>query len=609
MSRKNILLVDDRENLAAPLQEFLEQRGLQYAVIKASSHAEALHIIRGTQVDLMVGPHLGEGEGDGLALLNEIKALDKPTRTVLITEPIFEKDRSAVLSAGCESLVVKPYSVEQLCSLIADSLRPAQGFRGRVIGMKLEDLIQMFCYRRDSTLLTVFTPTDRGTLYIHDGEIIHAECDSLTGLDAVCEILRWENGEFLSQLILTIPERTVYVDWQSALMEGIRERDEIRHALGPATAVPVSYEALTDSSASVPADLDGVSSAEDTRPVKRIMIVDDSRFIRKIVHEIVQADPHLSVVGYANNGQEALEKIDELKPDLILLDWDMPVMKGSTTLMHIMIRSPCPVIILSGFVGGVGANPFDLLCLGAVDFCRKPQNNWRTDGRADDLVRRIKQACDIRFDKIRRIKTPRIIEPPKLEVGERPHAGRLGVIVSSTGGGADLIRIVPSLPPDIPCAVLCVHDMQKEAIGSFVDYLDNRSVISVRQAESHVVLEQGVCYLHTSATSLELNEQTGRIFLRIPVEGSYEKTLDRLLKSAARVLKDDLVTAVLSGNDDDGISGMMAVREAGGATMVQDPDAGSFPKLAELAVRAGVVDHICPAEKVAETFGRLVTRS
>ena len=136
------------------------------------------------------------------------------------------------------------------------------------------------------------------------------------------------------------------------------------------------------------------------------MIVDDSRFIRKIVQEILQADPGIMVAGYASNGQEALAKIDELKPDLILLDWDMPVMKGSTTLMHIMIRSPCPVVILSGFVGGVGANPFDLLCLGGVDFLRKPQNNWRMDGRADDLVHRIKEASQIKYERIRRVKIP-----------------------------------------------------------------------------------------------------------------------------------------------------------------------------------------------------------
>ena len=159
-------------------------------------------------------------------------------------------------------------------------------------------------------------------------------------------------------------------------MEGIRQRDEIRHALEPFPQLagePVKLEHPGNGKAlpAVHAQAQAVSAQAES--AKRIMIVDDSRFIRKIVQELLQSDPGLLVAGYATNGQEALEKIDELRPDLILLDWDMPVMKGSTALMHIMIRSPCPVVILSGFVGGVGANPFDLLCLGGVDFLRKPQ--------------------------------------------------------------------------------------------------------------------------------------------------------------------------------------------------------------------------------------------
>ncbi len=207
------------------------------------------------------------------------------------------------------------------------------------------------------------------------------------------------------------------------------------------------------------------------------MIVDDSRFIRKIVYEILKADPSLAVAGYAANGQEALAKIDELKPDLILLDWDMPVMKGSTTLMHIMIRSPCPVVVLSGFVGGVGANPFDLLCLGGVDFLRKPQSNWRMDGRADDLVRRVKEACGIKFERIRRVKTPSPIkqEPPSQTT--RAPAKFLSVFGSFIGGCSDLIRVIPLLPEDLGCAVVVVHDMQQEVIAAFVDYLDRRSRI------------------------------------------------------------------------------------------------------------------------------------
>ena len=231
----------------------------------------------------------------------------------------------------------------------------------------------------------------KGTIYVHNGGIVHSRCGSVIGVDAFYEILEWEYGEFLSQVIFDVPEQTIFLDWQSLLMEGIRQKDEIRHALSP---VP---DPKTDNGTHALRPCSGIRSRELNRhpaeaPARRIMIVDDSRFIRKIVQEIIESDSALSVAGYATNGQDALAKIEEIKPDLILLDWDMPVMKGSTALMHIMIKTPCPVIILSSFAGGVGANPIDLLCLGGVDFLRKPQNNWRLDGRADDLVRRVKEA-------------------------------------------------------------------------------------------------------------------------------------------------------------------------------------------------------------------------
>ena len=90
-----------------------------------------------------------------------------------------------------------------------------------------------FCYRNESTLIRVFSEGSRGSIYVHDGGIAHAECGSITGVEAFYEMLGWEAGEFLSQVVFTVPEQTLFMDWQSLLMEGIRQRDEIRHALEP----------------------------------------------------------------------------------------------------------------------------------------------------------------------------------------------------------------------------------------------------------------------------------------------------------------------------------------------------------------------------------------
>ena len=113
-------------------------------------------------------------------------------RTLLVADPSLESDRNAALTLGCASYLVKPVPEEKLCDLLFNMLQPHQGFAGRVVGMRLEDIVQMFCYRRDSTLLTVFHNGSKGTIYVHNGGIVHSQCGSVTGVDAFYEILEWE---------------------------------------------------------------------------------------------------------------------------------------------------------------------------------------------------------------------------------------------------------------------------------------------------------------------------------------------------------------------------------------------------------------------------------
>jgi len=609
LSEKRILTVETEKTLTPFIRDYFDRCGPQYVVHEAGSIAEALLILRDNVIDLVVCDHQGPGGLDGLKLLDAIKEAEFTVRIVLAADEGLESDRARALSAGCVAFLMKRTREGKLVELLFNMLQPIQGFAGRLVGMKLEDVIQMFCYRKDSSLLLVYHGDASGTIYVDNGGIIHAECDSLTGVEAFYEIVGWESGEFLSQVILSVPPRTLFMDWQSLLMEGLRQRDEIRHALGPITTVKTGVQERA-----VPGNGNARRVAEsvtfppqaDAPPVKRIMIVDDSRFIRKIVQEIVQSDAGLRVTGYASNGQEALSKIDELKPDLILLDWDMPVMKGSTTLMHIMIRSPCPVVILSGFVGGVGANPFDLLCLGGVDFLRKPQNNWRTDGRADDLVRRIKEACRIKFERIRRVKIPPVVTIDKEKPREPAGATFLSVFASSTGGCTDLIRIIPSLREDLPSALVVLHDMQQGAIGAFVDYLDRRSQIHVRPLEPGEPLAQSVCYVHPVTVPLELERDGGAVCVKFLSDLPEEKILDHFLISASKVMRRNLIAVLLSGGSDKGIEGLRAVKQVEGITVVQDPRSSVDPRMAEGAMREGIVDYKCLADNLAETFQNLI---
>ncbi len=609
MAKKRVVIVENERVLGRFLKDRLELGGTDYAVLRTGTVEETIEIVRHSPVDLVVAEHSGPRGIDGMALLRTLRELDTPVQVILAASPDQEQDRVQALTLGCICFLVKPpTALEQIYELVQKSLQRQQGFSGRLVGIKLEDVVEMFCFRRETTLVSVTNGQTRGTIYVGDGGILHAVCDDLIGVEAFYEIVGWEHGDFVSQTTLSVPERTVFFDWQGLLMEGVRQKDEIRHALSPeesaaAAGGQIQHAATTPAGPEV-YDWHGLPDQAFT--AKRIMIVDDSRLIRKIVHEILQSEPGMNVAGYAVNGQEALAKLDSLKPDLVLLDWDMPVMKGSTTLMHMMIRSPCPVVILSGFVGGVGANPFDLLCLGAVDFLRKPQSKWRTDGRADDMVARIKEACGIKFERIRRVKVPSLVVRENSTNSDGEPANFLSVLVSGTGGCADLIRIIPSLKPGSKSGLVVLHDMQQEAIGAFVDYLDRRSHVPVKLVESGVEVKSGVCYVHPATIPCELVRIEDRPHLHVPSGPADVRGPSRFLESAAQVMGRRLLVALLSGSADMGTDGLRAVKQAEGTTVVEDPGALVDPRLVEAAVQEGLADHRATADGMAEILVKLV---
>ncbi len=603
MSEKKILIVEAEQIIGEYVVDYFAAADPECRVIPAYSVPEAAKIMERNGLDLVFVDHQGGAGIDGLKLLEHIRKMDAAVRVVLGAEDHLERDRIPALASGASSFLVKPFSHEKLADLLFNMLQPQQGFTGRAVKLRLEDVIQMFCYRKDSTLLTVFYGQSEGRIYIHDGGIVHVECDSMEGVEAFYEIVGWDGGEFLSQIVLQVPPQTVFIDWQSLLMEGMRQKDEIRHALAPAPSdASVQDKSPTVVSRGLPEPMPFAGQ----EAVKKIMIVDDSRFIRKIVQEIVESDSTLQVAGYATNGQEALARIDELKPDLILLDWDMPVMKGSTTLMHIMIRSPCPVVILSGFVGGVGANPFDLLCLGGVDFLRKPQNNWRMDGRADDLVRRVKEACQIKFERIRRVRIPPQIQQTKAVEAAFSAPKFLVAIVSSTGGCADLIRLLPLLPEELSATIVVLHDMQTEAIGAFVDYLDRRSQLKIQALEPGTPLASGVCYIHPASDPVELRREGEMISAKALSGPPALSAADHFLVSASEVMGRNVLAGLLSGGEDWGSEGLKAVKKAQGITLVQDPLNSADPRMAARALRAGIVDFKCSADNLAGTIKNLI---
>lgn len=179
----------------------------------------------------------------------------------------------------------------------------------------------MCCLSNINMAIRVTKDSQQGVIYIQDCSITHAECSNSVGENAFYEILAWESGGFETMKIDAPPEATIEKNWQFLLMEAARLIDE---------------RAIEE----VPVD-----AAEEIQLFQemnrlRVLIVDDSPLMCRILENILKDDEEISIVGTAKNGEEALLKIDELKPDLITLDVNMPVMDGNTALKHIMIKSP-----------------------------------------------------------------------------------------------------------------------------------------------------------------------------------------------------------------------------------------------------------------------------
>jgi len=603
--QRKILVIEQQPLVAEAIRQYLTEIGPQYVVVSAESVSRGMDVVRRDTVDLVVSGHQGPGGVDGLEVLALLKNADAPVRVILCAEPHLESDRTTALSWGCTAYLIKPCPMSKLCELIFNMLQPERGYSGRIVGMKLADIIEMLCFRRESTLLTVLNESGAATLYVHEGQIIHAECHGLSGVEAVYQILEMEEGQFVSQVVLDVPGRTVFMDWQSLLMEGLRQKDEIRHALSR------EEDEVTGAAAASPAPrISEIAAAEATEPETRlkVMVVDDSRFIRRIVQEIIQTDSRLVVAGYAADGREALAKLGEIRPDVVLLDWDMPVMMGSTTLMHIMIRTPCPVIVLSGFVGGVGRSPFDLLGLGAVDFLRKPQASWRKGGKADDMLRRIREACLLRYDRIRRMKALPTIRKPAANTDTSRPARHLTIIGSSVGSCGDLMRIVPRLSEGLPTAFIVIHDMQIEALSAFIEYLDARSIVPVRAIESGAPLVEGVCYVHPAAAPLEMSVQKDAPVALFCKDDTPAGVFDRFTASATKAFGSSVTAVLLSAAQGEGLVAIKSVKDAGGATIILDPAASVGPTMPEAAAAEGLAGYVSSADGLAALLQNLLSR-
>ncbi len=344
----------------------------------------------------------------------------------------------------------------------------------------------------------------------------------------------------------------------------------------------------------------------------RVLVVDDSGFFRRRVSEILNADPALEVVGQAANGQEAIAQAAKLRPDVITMDIEMPVLDGISATRQIMARTPTPIIMFSSLTTEGAKATLDALDAGALDFLPK-----RFEDIASDREEAKRLLCQRVRDLGRKgragIRKPVATRPPvtpRATTTARAATGpiRLVAIGTSTGGPVALQKVLTRLPASFPAPILLIQHMPGTFTPAFAKRLDQQCAIRVREAADGDRLEPGLALLAPGGRQMLLDGRAGSAVVRIGDDPgqTYKPSVDLTFTSIAKVHPRDTLAVVLTGMGSDGAQGARVLHERGSSIWAQDEASCVVYGMPAAVVEAGIAEQVLPLEKIGEAIARRV---
>lgn len=331
----------------------------------------------------------------------------------------------------------------------------------------------------------------------------------------------------------------------------------------------------------------------------KLLIVDDSAFMRRVIRDIVEKIEGIEVIGIARNGMDALDKIPKLKPDIITLDIEMPKLNGIETLKQIKEKYNIPVIMLSSITGG--DITMEALQIGAVDFIEKPKDlESDLDNLKLEMEMKIKSvACKDRSCKD-------FIKKGIEYKGNKINRGINSVVIAaSTGGPKALGYLISQLPRDIKVPIFIVQHMPKGFTTSFANRLDSESKVKVIEAQDGMLIEKGKVYLAPGDYHMVLDGDKIKLNTRDKLHG-VRPAADYLFKSASKYYGDKLLGIILTGMGRDGSEGMVAIKDSGGYNIVQSQESCVVYGMPGSAVEKGIVDEIMDLEGISMVLNKLI---
>jgi two-component system chemotaxis response regulator CheB len=346
----------------------------------------------------------------------------------------------------------------------------------------------------------------------------------------------------------------------------------------------------------------------------RVLIVDDSAFMRKVLEAIFNADDQLQVAGHAKDGREAVAMAESMKPDVITMDINMPHMDGLQATAQIMTTNPKPIVIVSSESKEGAASTLKALELGAIEFVAKPSSGIDLDMQSvkDDLLRKVRMAAKVRVVRTASrlaltlqgtngSATPAKPTAPVRTAPIIPADQRFPVVVlgASTGGPATVMRLAPGFTRDFPAAVFLVQHMPASFTTQYAAQLAEFTSIRVKEAENGEAVQPGTLYICPGAQHLrvapsgriQLDAASGRI-------NGYLPNIDVTMETVAAYAGPMSIGVVLTGMGADGAAGAKAIKSAGGLVIAQDEATSVIFGMPAEAIKLAAIDHVLAIDDI-----------
>ncbi len=648
-----IMIIDKDETSSAKLESMISKAEGETEIFSDVFRA-LIRLNENPQPDLMI-IDINLNGIDGFQLIQKINE-DKSNAQIpkiIYSEYNRQRDHEQAKALGVVDFFNKKESPEVLLPLIhtvkqrleeASRLKSKQSsLNGLLTEICLPDVLQIINLSRKTGVLYLQHMNKQATIHIRQGEIFAVFSNEAEGESALYDLLSWQVGSF--QFQRDVQENigaNFTAGFHSALLDGTKFIDELEDLL---RLVPVRrsqvieddidpshwfYLSLIDNQLTL-AELiaanqlnrniaafnylylernkkcklvervPALDSSDATIVVAKdhlkILLVDDSKLMLTMLGRSLRAVAPGVELMEAQSGTDALRLVKTFHPDVITLDVQMPGMDGLTTLKHIMLSHPTPVVMLSALTQEGSLTTFEALRFGAVDFFTKPvqETQDKFEVQQQELFSKIELASTINIRGLRHIqlrKTKRRHSPPNISANRN-----LLLLASPSGNYQALLQLLSQIDGDIAAPIVVLQYIAEEHLAVFVNYLTKYTELHYQIAGSHHRLENGTCYFIPQSQYGSFNLTGSDLHLNCnarPFESNLKQNLNIAMFSVADIATDRVIGVLLAGSETDGADGLTEIRRQGGYTLVQDPSTALHSTSITAALRQNAAMEVFP---------------